>query len=125
MMIRGIGFVGMRTAKLQETVRLFRDIIGAPVARESDDLVGFTLADGTVFELYGPRDQFHAFFATGPVVGFRVKDFDATHQAMTAAGISFIGDVQHANGESWQHFHCPDGVIAEIIGPGAPPVEHG
>jgi hypothetical protein len=41
---------------------------------------------------------------------------------MTAAGISFIGDIQQADGESWQHFYCPDGVIAEIIGPGIPPV---
>jgi catechol 2,3-dioxygenase-like lactoylglutathione lyase family enzyme len=117
-MIRGIRFVGMRTDKLQETVKLFRDIIGASATRETDDLVGFTLSDGTIFELYGLRDQFHAFFTTGPVVGFRVDNFDATHEAMIAAGVSFIGAVQHANGESWRHFYCPDGTIAEIIGPG-------
>ena len=38
---------------------------------------------------------------------------------MLAAGVAFIGDVQHADGMSWQHFRCPDGTIAEITGPGA------
>jgi hypothetical protein len=37
---------------------------------------------------------------------------------MLAAGVKFIGDVQHADGVSWQHFHCPDGTVLEIIGPG-------
>jgi catechol 2,3-dioxygenase-like lactoylglutathione lyase family enzyme len=121
MTIRGIGFVGMRSDRLDETVRLFRDVIGAPVVRQADDLVEFALADGAVLELYGPRDEFHRFFTTGPVVGFRVEDFDATRAAMIAAGVSFIGDTQHANGESWQHFCCPDGTIAEIIGAGVEP----
>jgi hypothetical protein len=28
-----------------------------------------------------------------------------------------LGDVQHADGVSWQHFHCPDGTVLEISGP--------
>ena len=121
MTIRAIGFVGMRSDRLDETVRLFRDVIGVSVVRQADDLVGFTLADGAVLELYGPRDEFHRFFTTGPVVGFRADDFDATRQAMIVAGISFIGEIQHVDGVSWQHFYCPDGTIAEIIGPGTEP----
>jgi catechol 2,3-dioxygenase-like lactoylglutathione lyase family enzyme len=120
MAVRGVGFVGMRSDRLAETVALFRDIIGAPVSRETADLVGFKLEDGTILELYGPGDEFHAFFTSGPVVGFRVDDFDATHQAMLGAGVLFIGNIQHADGTNWQHFHCPDGTVAEIIGPGSP-----
>jgi hypothetical protein len=37
---------------------------------------------------------------------------------MTEAGVELIGAVQHADGTSWQHFRCPDGTVAEIIGPG-------
>ncbi|MEX0955687.1 MAG: VOC family protein [Rhizobiaceae bacterium] len=118
MAVNGIGFVGMRTMRLDETVRLFRDVIGADMARQETGLAGFELADGTIFELYGPEDDFHAFFTTGPVVGFAVDDFDATRAAMAAAGVSFIGEVQAAGGRKWQHFHCPDGTVAEIIGPG-------
>jgi len=84
-------------------------------------LVGFRLADGTVLELYGPGDEFHAFFTTGPVIAFRADDFDETRRIMLAAGIVFIGDVQHSNGISWRHFRCPDGTVLEISGPGAEP----
>jgi catechol 2,3-dioxygenase-like lactoylglutathione lyase family enzyme len=121
MPVQSIGFVGMRTERLDETVRLFRDVIGASITRQSGGMVGFTLADGTVFEIYGPSDAFHAFFTTGPVVGFRVDDFDDTRRAMVAAGVTFIGSPQHAAGVSWQHFVCPDGTVAEIIGPGVGP----
>lgn len=121
MTVRGIGFVGMRSDRLDEMVRLFRDVIGVPLVRRDADLAGFRLADDTILELYGPAEEFHTFFRTGPVVGFRVDDFDATRQAMITAGVQFIGDVQHADGDGWQHFCCPDGTIAEIIGRSAEP----
>jgi catechol 2,3-dioxygenase-like lactoylglutathione lyase family enzyme len=111
-------FVGIRSNRLDETVALFRDVIGVPVTRQTDDLVGFKLTDGTVLELYGPTNEFHAFFTTGPVVAFRVDNFDVNRQAMLAAGVNFIGDVQHADGVSWQHFYCPDGTVLEISGTG-------
>jgi hypothetical protein len=111
----------MRSEYFEETVALFRDVIGVPVAREADGLVGLTLGDGTVLELYGPEEEFHDFFTTGPVVGFKVDDFDKTRAAMVAAGIAFIGEPECAYGTSWQHFYCPDGTVAEIIGQGALP----
>ena len=86
MTILKIGFVGIRSDRLQETVALFRDVIGVPVTRQTNDLVGFRLADGTVLELYGPGDEFHAFFTTGPVVAFRVDDFDETRRAIEGSG---------------------------------------
>jgi catechol 2,3-dioxygenase-like lactoylglutathione lyase family enzyme len=113
-----VDFVGIRSERLNETVALFRDVVGVPLTRQTDDLVGFRLADGTILELYGPANKFHAFFTTGPVAGFRVDNFDVTRGAMLAAGVHFIGDVQHADGVCWQHFHCPDGTVLEIIGPG-------
>jgi catechol 2,3-dioxygenase-like lactoylglutathione lyase family enzyme len=121
MTVLKVGFVGIRSDRLDETVALFRDVIGVPVTRQTDDLVGFRLADGTVLELYGPADEFHGFFTTGPVVAFRVDDFDVTRRAMLAAGVNFIGDVQHADGFSWQHFYCPDGTVLEISGAGNGP----
>lgn len=35
MTIRGVGFVGMRSEKFEETVALFRDTIEVPVIRQS------------------------------------------------------------------------------------------
>jgi catechol 2,3-dioxygenase-like lactoylglutathione lyase family enzyme len=117
MTVSRVDFVGIRTDRLDETVALFRDVLGVPIARQTDHLVGFRLGDDTVLELYGPADQFHAFFATGPVVAFRVANFDSARRAMTEAGIKFIGEAQYANGVGWQHFHCPDGTILEVSGP--------
>jgi hypothetical protein len=87
MAARKVGFVGIRTERLAEMVTLFRDILGVPVARQEGDLIGFKLADGTILELYGPGDEFHAFFKTGPVVGFQVESFDEARSALIAAGI--------------------------------------
>jgi catechol 2,3-dioxygenase-like lactoylglutathione lyase family enzyme len=118
MTVLKVGFVGIRTDRLDETVALFRDVLGVPVDRQTDDQVGFKLADGTLLELYSPANQFHSFFTTGPVVAFRVDNFDVARQAMLAAGVRFIGDIQHADGVSWQHFYGPDGTVMEIIGAG-------
>jgi hypothetical protein len=123
--VEGVGFVGLRSDQFGEMVRLFRDVIGVPLARETSGLAGFRLGDGTVLEIYGPADAFHSFFTTGPVVGLRVGDFDAVRALMLAAGVEFIGAVQHANGMSWQHFRCPDGTVLEIIGPGKNQVSSG
>lgn len=121
MAVEGVGFVGLRSDQFSEMVRLFRDVIGVRVAGETSGMTRFRLGDGTVLEIYGPADEFHSFFTTGPVVGLRVGDFDAVRALMLPAGVEFIGSAQHANGTSWQHFRCPDGTVLEIIGPGRDP----
>jgi catechol 2,3-dioxygenase-like lactoylglutathione lyase family enzyme len=121
MTVLKVDFVGIRTDRLDETVALFRDVLGVAVTRQTGDLVGFSLADGTVLELYSPANEFHGFFTTGPVVAFRVDNFDVARERMLAAGVKFIGHVQHADGVSWQHFYGPDGTVLEISGAGQKP----
>jgi hypothetical protein len=123
--VEGVGFVGLRSGQFGEMVRLFRDVLGVPLAREASGLAGFRLGDGTVLEIYGPADDFHSFFTTGPVLGLQVGDFDAVRELMDAAGVEFIGAPQHADGTSCQHFRCPDGTVLEIIGPGRDPTATG
>jgi catechol 2,3-dioxygenase-like lactoylglutathione lyase family enzyme len=118
MTVLKVDLVGIRSDRLDETVALFRDVLGVSVNRQTDQLVAFKLADGTVLELYGPAIEFHSFFTTGPVVAFRIDNFDVARRALLAAGVKFIGDVQHADGVSWQHFYCPDGTVLEISGTG-------
>jgi catechol 2,3-dioxygenase-like lactoylglutathione lyase family enzyme len=112
-----VDFVGIRTSRLNEMVAMFRDLLGVPIVRKTDHLVGFKLGDDTVVELYDAADEFHSFFAIGPVVAFRVESFEKAHKVMTEAGVHFIGEPQYADGVGWQHFHCPDGTILEISGP--------
>ena len=116
MTVRKVDFVGLRTEAIGETVTMFRDLLGVPVTRETDNLVGFQLADGTVLEVYGPDDSFHEFFRTGPVVAFQVDDFGRTRDMMMKAGVRFIGEPQVADGHQWQHFHTPDGTVLELSG---------
>ena len=122
MTVLKVSFVGIRSNRLDETVALFRDVVGVPVTRETDDLVGFRLADGTVLELYGPAGKFHAFFTLGPVVAFRVDDFDITRRAMLAAGVGFIGTFSTLTASAGSISTCPDGTVLEISGPGTDPL---
>jgi catechol 2,3-dioxygenase-like lactoylglutathione lyase family enzyme len=112
----GLAFLGIRTERFEETVTFFQEIMGLEMTRQELDLVGFKLPDGTTVEISGPGDEFHAFFTTGPVVGFVVDDFDDVHTRMEVAGITFIGPLQHEGEVSWHHFRAPDGNIYEIIG---------
>jgi hypothetical protein len=52
--VEGVAFVGLRSDQFSEMVRLFRDVIGVPLAREIPGLAGFRLGAGTVLEIIGP-----------------------------------------------------------------------
>src|SRR3712207_948706 len=79
------------------------------VIREEHDVVGLRFPDDTEMEVWRPEDDFHSFFTTGPVVGFRVDDPEQACARMEAAGIEFIGPVQHSEGAKWAHFRGPEG----------------
>jgi hypothetical protein len=70
MVADGVGFVGMRSARWEETAELFREVIGANVSRRTADMVGFEFTDGRILELHGPGDDFHSFFSTAPSWAF-------------------------------------------------------
>ena len=115
MEVKGLVWLGLRTDRFAETVRLFRDVMGLEPIRDEPNLVGLRMADGTEMELYSPGDDFHHFFTTGPVVGFLVDDVDAARAVMEGAGVEFIGPIQRAGGASWNHFRGPDGTVFEIF----------
>jgi hypothetical protein len=49
-------------------------------------------------------------------LGWLVDDVERARAEMEAAGIRFIGEIQHDQEESWNHFTGPDGNVYEIIG---------
>jgi catechol 2,3-dioxygenase-like lactoylglutathione lyase family enzyme len=115
-MLRSIRFVGVRTGALEAMSTLYRDLLGAEPVDARPGAARFRAGDGAALELYGAGDPDHAFFGSGPVVGFRVDDFDATRTRMVEAGIAFVGEPQRAGGAIWNHFVAPDGNVYEIIG---------
>jgi hypothetical protein len=85
MTVLKVGFVGIISDRLDKTVAPFRDVIGVPVTRRTNDLVGFRLVDGTVLKLYGPSNEFHAFFTTGRRGDRRPRAIGAPSWAMLIA----------------------------------------
>ena len=113
----GIGFVGFRTDRFDEMVALFRDRIGLPIIREAPGATWFRLGTDAELHVYADTDQDHAFFTTGPVVGLRVADVDATRGALEADGLEMLTEVERTHAAAWCHFRAPDGTVLEIIGP--------
>ena len=68
----GLGWLGVRTERFEETARFFRDVMGLRQIRRERDVAGFAFPDGTEVELWRPEDEYYSFFGAGHVVGFRV-----------------------------------------------------
>ena len=115
-MVQSLGFLGVRTDAFDATVALYRDILGLEAILDRPDAAWFRAANGTQIHVYGPADTDHDFFTAGPVVGLVVDDFDATREAMVAAGIAFIGEPQRDGRAAWNHYRGPDGNVYEIMG---------
>jgi catechol 2,3-dioxygenase-like lactoylglutathione lyase family enzyme len=115
-MVRSLGFLGVRTPAFDETVALYRDVLGLTPIHLAPGAAWFRADDGAQIHVYAETDADHAFFDSGPVVGLVVDDFEVTRAAMVASGIVFIGDPQRDGEAAWNHFRGPDGHVYEIIG---------
>jgi catechol 2,3-dioxygenase-like lactoylglutathione lyase family enzyme len=62
--VKGLGWLGIRTPHFEQTVALFRDVMGLEVIREEHDVVGLRFPDDTEMEVWRPEDDFHSFFTT-------------------------------------------------------------
>lgn len=117
-----VGFIGFRTDRFDEMVTLFRDVIGLSIVREAPRATWFQLGTDAELHVYADADPDHAFFTTGPVIGLRVDDVDATRARMEEAGLEILTDIERTDDAAWCHFRAPDGTVLEIIGPGAGPL---
>jgi catechol 2,3-dioxygenase-like lactoylglutathione lyase family enzyme len=115
MRLEGLGWLGVRTERFEETARFFREIMGLRETRREHDVAGFAFPDGTEVEVWRPEDEFHSFFGPGPVVGFRVDDVWEVRAEMEAQGVEFLTPVQRSEKAAWSHFRGPDGNVYEII----------
>jgi hypothetical protein len=58
-------------------VAFLQAVLGLITSQEGSDFAAPNCRRGARFEVFGPRDQDHAHFSTGPVVGFVVEDLTA------------------------------------------------
>ncbi len=116
MIVKDNVWMGIRTEKFDEMVKFYKQLMGLSVIKESSqESAWFKLQNGHQIEVYGPGDQDHKFFFSGPIIGFLVDDVEKAQKEMEAAGIEFIGSVQRSKRNIWNHFRAPDGNIYEII----------
>jgi glyoxylase I family protein len=116
MEVKGLSWLGVRTAHNQEMIDFFRSVLGLRLESKESGFVVFRLPNRDVIEVIAPDDSAHTFFTTAPVVGFLVDDVEAAMKEMEAAGVEFFDDeVQRADdGNAWAHFRAPDGNVYEI-----------
>jgi catechol 2,3-dioxygenase-like lactoylglutathione lyase family enzyme len=113
--VHGLGWLGVRTARFEETVSLYRDVLGLEPFHAGETSVRFRLDDGTELHVYGPADEDHRFFGTAPVVGLAVDDAVAARERLGAAGVELLTELERADDQAWCHFRGPDGNVYEII----------
>jgi catechol 2,3-dioxygenase-like lactoylglutathione lyase family enzyme len=112
---KALAWLGTRTDRHEEMVRFLQDVLGLELRHKGKDFAILELENGTHVEVFGPAEEEHRFFTTGPVVGFKVDDVKAARAEMEAAGIEFLDpDVQTWEGSSWTHFRGPDGNVYQI-----------
>lgn len=116
MEVKGLSWLGVRTAHNQEMIDFFRSVLGLRLESKESGFIVFRLPNRDVIEVIAPDDSAHTFFTTAPVVGFLVDDVEAAMKEMEAAGVEFFDDeVQRADdGNAWAHFRAPDGNVYEI-----------
>src|SRR5918992_4343589 len=110
-MIKSLSWVGTRTDRFSDLAMFYREAMGLEVDHEEEDFAVFKLPDGSKVEVFGPSDQDHTHFDSGPVPGFEVYDIEAARERLETGGAEFVGPIQRwePTGEAWSHFRAPDG----------------
>jgi predicted enzyme related to lactoylglutathione lyase len=114
MRVTRIGWAGTRTSEYPAMVAFLQTILGLTTSQEASDFAAFQLPEGGTFEVFGPADQDHEHFSTGPVVGFVVEDLTAAVRELEAAGVELLGGQMDERGGGWRHFRAPDGNVYEL-----------
>lgn len=95
-------------------VAFLQAVLGLATSQQGSDFAAFQLPEGGTFEVFGPSDQDHEHFPTGPVVGFVVDDLTAAVHELEAAGVELLGGQIDERGGGWHHVRAPDGNVYEL-----------
>jgi catechol 2,3-dioxygenase-like lactoylglutathione lyase family enzyme len=114
MRVTRIGWAGTRTGEYGAMLEFLTGVLGLEVSHQQRDFAALGLPSGDTFEVFGPSDQDHRYFTTGPVVGFVVEDLPAAVAELERAGVEVLGGQVDEHGEGWRHFRAPDGNVYEL-----------
>ena len=111
MRVLGIVWVGTRTDAFDETVGFFRDVLGVPMEVIAPGFGWSRMPDSSQLEVFGPADEEHRHFSTGPVPEFLVEDLPAARAELRTAGVEILGEPHLEGANGWLHFRAPDGNV--------------
>ena len=111
MEITGLGWCGTRTGRSSELAHFYEYVLGLRLVHAEADFWVFELPDRRHVEVFGSSYPGKEHFATGPVVGFAVRDLPAAVDELSRAGVELLGEP----GRTWQHFRGPDGNVYELV----------
>jgi catechol 2,3-dioxygenase-like lactoylglutathione lyase family enzyme len=115
--LRRLCWLGLQTARYEETVALFRDVLGLRVEFATPTTTELSLENGDRVQVFGPGDPYHGFLAehaTGPVALFEVDGVHEARAQLEAAGVEIVGPLAHDDAWEWIHFRGPDGNLYEL-----------
>jgi len=112
--VQGIAWVGTRTDRWSDMVRMFEGVLGLRRRHDQPGIAVFVLDNGDTVEVFTTDEPDHLHFTTGPVVGFAVEDIDAARAELEAAGVDVLGPIQRGGGLAWLHFRGADGNVWEL-----------
>ena len=105
--------MGMRVADLA-AAKAFLERLGLSPDHADGEMAAFKTQNGDTVEVFGPGDDDHRHFDTGPVVGFEVDDIEAARTELEAMGVEIIGEIGRGGGMAWVHFRGPEGFVYEL-----------
>lgn len=113
----GLGWptwIGVVVDNLGRMAAFYRDTLGLPQSEAGDGWVQFQL-EGGLFEVI-ERSALSQYQARRVQVGFTVSDIHVAREALIAAGVQPIGDVEgDADTDNWWcYFRDPEGNVFEI-----------
>jgi catechol 2,3-dioxygenase-like lactoylglutathione lyase family enzyme len=128
MIVKRIGYIGMRTEHLERMTWFFRDVLGLREAMVGKTFSILNLPTGTFdfAEIYSPGHHDERMIpdgVQGPVVAFVVENLGLALREVKEAGLEVIGDVVWAaeafaepemEGLGWFFLRAPDGRVYVI-----------
>jgi hypothetical protein len=87
-------------------VAFLQSVLGLTTSQQEADFAAFPLPEGGTFEVFGPADQDHEHFSTGPVVGFVVDDLTGAVRELEAVGVELLGGQVDERRGGWRHFRA-------------------
>lgn len=107
MQIKGLSWLGTRTANFDEMVGFAKNVLELKVINEEPGVAFFAMPNGDQFEVFSPEHHGGGHPEADVAGAFTVEDVASARAELLSAGVD-VGEVQSAMGFTWAYFTAPD-----------------